>query len=198
MPVALYVDPERGPYASLLGSERCWGIGRDGRLYDGDEPAVAHPPCKSWGRFAWRKEVDKSGHSCGPRAVEQVRKCGGVIEHPAHSGLWKACGLPKPGQPPDSFGGFTIAVNQVDWGHPAPKPTWLYIVPRGGGNLVRQYIDVERARVAGTGVPTHCIVRKKSNPHSLPELPKKKRHITPPDFAVFLSAVAVLCKEDMP
>jgi len=198
MLVALYVDPERGPYQALLGSERCWGIERDGKKYSGPHPVVAHPPCKSWGRFAWRKEVDKSGHDCGPRAVEQARAFGGVIEHPAHSGLWKHCKLPKPGDGVDEFGGFTVAVNQVDWGHPAPKPTWLYVCPKGGGSLVRRYIAAEIARVEGTGTPTHCIVRKRSNPHDLKELPKRLRHVTPERFAVFLSAIAVLCQEGVP
>jgi hypothetical protein len=196
MLVALYVDPERGPYAGLLGSERCWGIERDGKQYNDDGPVVAHPPCKSWSRrFSWRKDIDRSGHDCGPRAVEQVRKAGGVIEHPAHSALWEHCKLPKPGEAPDSFGGFTIAVNQVDWGHPTVKPTWLYVCPRGPGVLVRRYIEASLKEVGGTGVPTHCIVRKKSNPHDLKELPKRLRHVTPRAFAVFLLAIATLCSE---
>jgi hypothetical protein len=62
------------------------------------------------------------------RAVEQVRHYGGILEHPAHSRLWEACALPHPGQRQDLHGGYTIEVNQVEWGHACVKPTWLYMV----------------------------------------------------------------------
>jgi hypothetical protein len=57
-----------------------------------------------------------------------VREAGGVLEHPAGSKLWAAVGLPRPGDPPDAWGGFTVEVSQVDWGHVARKRTWLYCV----------------------------------------------------------------------
>jgi hypothetical protein len=62
------------------------------------------------------------------RAVAQVREFGGVLEHPAHSQLWRVEGieLPKPGDLPDRFGGTTTEVTQVEWGHVARKRTWLY------------------------------------------------------------------------
>ena len=84
---ALYVDPVNGPYARLLGAERCWGVERDAKRYDGPGAVVAHPPCKTWGRLAWRvSDADhKAAHPCGPRAVEQVRRHGGVLEHPQGS-----------------------------------------------------------------------------------------------------------------
>ena len=186
-PVALYVDPERGPYPRILGSARCWGVERDGKSYAGDAPVVAHPPCKTWGKFAWRvAELDWAGHTCGPAAVAQVRKNGGVLEHPVGSGLWRECGLPMPGDPPDDHGGYTIQVNQCDWGHPALKPTLLYIV------------GVERDALPPMPEPrqpTHCIVRKRSNPHTLPELSKKRRHITPPAFAWWLVTIASLATQ---
>ena len=60
----------------------------------------------------------------GPLCVEWLRKCGGVLEHPAHSRLWQACNLPLPGE---SDGGlWTIAVWQSWWGFPMGiKRTWL-------------------------------------------------------------------------
>jgi hypothetical protein len=68
-------------------------------------------------------------HDCAPRAVEQVRAFGGVLEHPAESLLWAAPGLdlPRPGFG-DSFGGYTIEVDQVEFGHVARKRTWIYCV----------------------------------------------------------------------
>jgi hypothetical protein len=121
---ALYIDP-RGPYPKLLGPERCWDEKRDARTYDGPWPVVAHPPCGPWGRL---KHLSRQPRELGPIAVDQVRRFGGVLEHPAGSALWRHCGLPLPGEPPDSWGGHTIKVNQVEWGHACVKPTWVYQV----------------------------------------------------------------------
>lgn len=61
----------------------------------------------------------------------QVRAYGGVLEHPADSKLFRFCDLPRPGGPKDEWGGYTIEVNQCDWGHPTRKRTWLYCVGAG-------------------------------------------------------------------
>jgi len=121
---ALYVDP-RGPYPKMQGVE-CWDETRDARLYAGPWPVVAHPPCGPWGRL--RHLYRGTQHDCAPLALEQVRRWGGVLEHPAGSLLWDEMNLPRPGELPDQWGGRTIEVCQVDWGHPARKRTWLYLV----------------------------------------------------------------------
>lgn len=122
---ALYIDP-RGPYPKLLGPEMCWDAARDAQTYDESLPIVAHPPCGPWGRlrhFCTRQLAVHAVH-----AVHAVRVCGGVLEHPAHSKLFEAMGLPRPGELPDRFGGITIRVDQCDYGHVSRKPTWLYLV----------------------------------------------------------------------
>lgn len=123
--VALYIDP-RGPYPALLGDAYCWDEARDARRYDGTAPVVAHPPCGPWGRLRHlnRNQIAE----LAVLAVARVRANGGVLEHPANSRLWDACLLPRPGELPDQFGGYSVAVNQSDWGHCARKPTWLYLV----------------------------------------------------------------------
>lgn len=127
MIAALYIDSKRGPYAAMPGVD-AWGIERDATQYAGPWPVVAHPPCKSWGSLRHLALPNQAERDCGPRAVEQVRRWGGVLEQPAHSQLWAACGLPRPGELPDSFGGWSIEVSQCDFGHLARKRTWLYIV----------------------------------------------------------------------
>lgn len=122
---ALYIDP-RGPYPKLLGPEMCWDEQRDARTYAGPWPVVAHPPCGPWGRL--RHMCVRQDRSLALAAVDQVRQWGGVLEHPAGSTLWERMGMPACGDLPDKFGGLTIEVNQVDWGHPCKKPTWLYMV----------------------------------------------------------------------
>src|SRR5690606_12067518 len=135
---ALYIDP-RGPYPAIVNLD-CWDETRDARLYDGPHPVVAHPPCGPWSLL--RRLYRGNEHDCASRAVEQVRRWGGVLEHPAGSKLWEHCGLPRPipwdfGLKHkriraiscfDGFGGYTIEVDQVEWGHVARKRTWLYLV----------------------------------------------------------------------
>ena len=73
--------------------------------------------------------IDWNDRDCAPRAVEQVREHGGVLEHPAGSKLWAACHLPLPGNHGnDATHGYTIEIDQCSWGHVARKTTWLYLV----------------------------------------------------------------------
>ena len=188
---ALYVDTARGAYVGLPGVE-LYGFAtkdgrqldgfaptRDARAYAGPWPVVAHPPCGPWGRFRRNYKGREGDRDCGPLAVWQVRRWGGVLEHPAFSTLWREPGLrmPDPGDV-DPWGGWTLAVEQVDWGHPAPKPTWLY------------FCRAAPPPLPPPGTPTHCMVRLARNPHERPELPKRLRHLTPPAFARWLVAAA--------
>lgn len=174
---ALYVDP-RGPYPSMPGVD-CWDESRDAKLYTGPHPIVAHPPCGPWGRLRFLcKHQDAS---CAPRAVEQVRAYGGVLEHPADSLLFRRCGIPYPGEPPDAWGGPSWAVRQVSWGHCCVKPTWLYIV------------GVPASAVAGGlrtgGVATHRVTSGPRGPR-LPTATKERRRMSPPLFAEWLVSLA--------
>ncbi len=72
-----------------------------------------------------------------PAAVLQVRKWGGILEHPARSLLWEKMSLPRPepyrqatigGPERDAWGGFTVEVDQSAFGHTSHKRTWLYMV----------------------------------------------------------------------
>jgi hypothetical protein len=190
---ALYVDTARGPY-SRMESVECWGWAtrdglqldvfaptRDARNYGGDHPVIAHPPCGPWGRFWWNYKGGEGAKDCGLRAVEQVREFGGVLEHPAQSGLWKVAGIPAPGDPPDPWDGWTLLVQQCDWGHLARKSTWLYVVGVEPQNL---------PEFPPTREPTHVMVRLLSNGNDWPEIPKRLRHLTPPAFADWLVELA--------
>lgn len=127
MIAALYIDP-RGPYPRMLGTSSCWDRERDARTYAGPHPIVAHPACGPWGRLHHLYKGSEGGPELALCGVDQVREWGGVLEHPADSKLWRARRLPRPGDPPDAWGGYTIRVNQSDFGHVARKPTWLYLV----------------------------------------------------------------------
>lgn len=183
MIAALYIDP-RGPYPKIEGVDP-WDEARDARLYNGPWPVVAHPPCGPWGRL--RHLQNGGDKEQALIAVDQVRKWGGVLEHPATSKLWEAKGLPKPGEDPDSFGGYTIEVAQVEWGHVARKLTWLYIV------------GVPRALIPlppfPGRTPTHWVAGggkgRGKVPPGIKVCSAQQRRRTPPLFARFLIEIAL-------
>jgi hypothetical protein len=174
---ALYVD-QRGPYPLMAGVE-CWDATRDARNYSGPHVVVAHPPCGPWGKLS---HFSKQDPSLGPLAVEQVRVWGGVLEHPEHSRLWTACGLPKPGEFPDQYGGRSVAVDQCAYGHCTRKRTWLYVV---GGSV---------PALRTGGVPTHAVCNGRGQ--VLADGTRRLRatalqaRLTPPAFAELLVAIA--------
>ena len=90
-------------------------------------------------------------------------------------------GMPKPGEPPDAWGGYTIEVSQHWWGHPAEKRTWLYIVgvPRDQIPPLPEQVPPPPSRVEGR-VSRGVIER----------MAKSKRHLTPPAFAAWLVELA--------
>lgn len=123
--VSVLYASANGPYPDL--AEDVWTVERDASRYTGPRPVVAHPPCGPWSRL--HAFCTKDDPELAPIAVEQVRMWGGVLEHPANSRLWKHMGLPMPDTMfPDAAGGMTFRVDQGNFGHPAPKGTWLYCV----------------------------------------------------------------------
>lgn len=138
---ALYVE-SNGCYVNLSGVDP-WDKHRDARLYQGDRPVVAHPPCQRWGKmyFGQPKAVsqgtpkEKLGNDggCFAHALWAVRTFGGVLEHPWESKAWPWFGLTVPSRNggwvvADKFGGMTCCVEQGSYGHHARKPTMLYAV----------------------------------------------------------------------
>jgi hypothetical protein len=172
---ALYVDP-RGPYPKMPGVD-CWDESRDARAYQGPHPVVAHPPCGPWSRL--RSFCRRQPRDCAPIAVEQVRRWGGVLEHPQCSTLWVHCNLPLPGGFPDEFGGWAVEVEQVAYGHKAQKWTWLYVVG----------VWPSRVRFRSGGTPTHCVKSRKRGTHLL-ALSAVGRRRTPQPFADLLVELA--------
>ena len=104
-----------------------YDIDRDARNYDKDYPVIAHPPCRAWGMLSHMANPRPDEKDLAWFALEQVRKNGGVLEHPTGSRLWKEAKLPLADEFPDDFGGFTIEIDQFDFGHVAHKKTKLYI-----------------------------------------------------------------------
>lgn len=102
-----------------------YDIERDVRTFQGGMPIVGHPPCRSWSAFCRHQAKPSPGEKeLAPFVVEHLRKCGGVMEHPAHSTLWDALKLPKPGER-QRDGLWTLWVKQCWWGDVRTKNTWL-------------------------------------------------------------------------
>lgn len=174
---ALFVDA-LGPYTGMPDVD-CWTEQRNAHLYNGPHPVVAHPACGPWGRLY--KNCSKQNPEDAIHALSVVREYGGVLEHPANSKLWKRFGLPAPGSAGDSFGGHTVALNQVSYGHTALKPTWLYVV------------RAQVPKLKTGGVPTHYVagnLRRMPNGRMGLPLTKLERRLTPPDFADLLVQIA--------
>lgn len=169
---ALYVRAD-SVYKSL--GVDCWDAERDARLYCGPGPVVAHPPCRAWGRLRTFAKPRHDEKALGLRAVWAVRKFGGVLEHPASSLLFVAAGGLRPGQATDMFGGWVMPLNQQDFGHAAPKATWLYVV------------GLSPAQLPDFGL------RLGVAPGRIANMSKAQRERTPEAFARWLIDLAARC-----
>lgn len=154
--------------------EDVWTMERDARNYAGPNPVVCHPPCRGWGRLRHWAKPRPDEKALAIFAVEQVRRYGGVLEHPWGSTLWHAADLPHPGKV-DAWGGWTLLIDQGWWGHPAPKPTYLYIVGRTRDQLGDLPVQLHRA--AGRTLALSAADRER----------------TPPRLAAWLVQVAKQC-----
>ncbi len=177
--IAILFVREDSVYKLLPGCD-CYDKTRDARTYPGGLPVIAHPPCRAWGRLRHMSKPEPGEKHLATWAVGRVRHNGGVLEHPSASSLWAHQKLPSPGDPPDSYGGYTIEVEQFWFGHRAEKATWLYIV--GVPQKRLPFFLPQR------GQPTHCITRssRKDKPH----VTHREREQTPPRFAEWLCDIA--------
>ena len=166
------------PYLALPFCD-CWDARRDATTYSEGLPVIAHPPCARWGKFAsYDGHTPGDDGGLGDFAVETVRRFGGILEHPAHSGLFARHFMPQPRTGLDLWGGFTVEVNQSAYGHRALKPTWLYCVG----------VDPSYPWRLGRGAPTK----------SIPDLGKAERERTPISLAHELVLAFQTINTDLP
>lgn len=169
-----------------LGTD-CWDIERNALLWPGGNPGIFHPPCRKWSRMHGFSTAPDEEKRLGIWAVEQVQRWGGVLEHPAHSGLWAACGLPFNGGV-DESGGFITSVNLHWFGFPAEKKTFLYIV----GCRIR---DVPAHPLSFDAITKVVASSKARHKTGKKEIPKSMRDKTPVAMATWLLEIcAVVAK----
>jgi hypothetical protein len=180
---ALFVQKD-GCYANLPNVD-IWPEERDARLYAGQSPVVAHPPCQLWGSMAavnysrWGGDHNRPGNDggCFEKALHSVIQCGGVLEHPAKTTAWAKYGLTKPvgiGWKRNQSGGWVCEVWQSAYGHRANKATWLYYY---GANPP---FELRWFRTKGTHQIGFYDQRGKSA--NKPTLNKREANATPVEF----------------
>ncbi len=168
-------------YKSL--NSDCWDIKRDAANWKGGNPCIVHPPCRSWGRLRHMSNPRPGEKELALLAIHFVRSNGGVLEHPNSSTLWPQY-LPNPGQT-DSFGGYSISIDQFWFGHKAKKSTMLYIVGCSKKDLPPIPIRFDAVEyIVGHNSRTPAHRRNKI------EISKAEREITPIAFAKWLLLVA--------
>jgi len=162
-------------YKQIVGCD-VYDLARGAKTFRGGKPVIAHPPCRLFGRLSQRvaeqEEVITREILLGIWCARMVEKCGGVLEHPAYSALFRIADLPEPGS--RGRGGFTIEVPQCWWGHTSVKLTWLFF----SGNvepLPRSPFKFEPD--IGGGAGSKGSVARQSH---------RQREMTPPDFAEWL------------
>lgn len=187
MTVAVLFAMPGSVYFSLPGCD-VYDEARNALAFPGGVPVVAHPPCRTWGQLAqFATKAPPGEHDLAFFAVDAVRECGGVLEHPAASKLWPAASLPEPGGV-DMFGGFTVELSQFVFGHRAEKLTRLYVcgcsphdvppIPARVGDPLAVVSTRRRGGAAG-GAKAH--------------ISKRERLATPPAFAAWLVELARRC-----
>jgi hypothetical protein len=124
-----------------------YDIDRDARTFDGSTPIVGHPPCRAWSAYCAHQAKPAEGEKdLGLWVCEQLKACGGVLEHPEHSRLFDAAGLPKPGEAARD-GLWSAAVLQAWWGDSRRKATWLCF-----SSVPREAVDIPlRLRASDAG-----------------------------------------------
>ena len=191
---ALFVQPH-GCYSTLPFVDD-WPESRDARLYNGNLPVVAHPPCQLWGNLCavnyarWGGEHNHPGNDqgCFASALKHVRRCGGVLEHPAMSKAFSAHNITPPksmGWQSVTCGGWVCEVWQSAYGHRANKATWLYCYGKNAPE------ELNWARITGTyqiGYPD-----KRGKAKNKPTLSKHEANATPVNFRDALIRLALNC-----
>lgn len=195
MTVAVLFAREDSCYKALPDVD-VWDAERDARLWPGGCPVVAHPPCRAWGQLRKLANPRPDEKQLAIYAVAQVRKFGGVLEHPKNSTLWPVAGLPAPGGERDAWGGWTLPIFQHSWGHRAEKATLLYIVGCAPADVPAMPLALGEARyICGSSGRRRDGSRLHKGDHGWrPEIGKEEREHTPPELAKWLVELAARCK----
>jgi hypothetical protein len=196
MTIAVLFARKNSIYKTFEGCD-VYDIDRDALTWPGGAPVVAHPPCRAWGTLRHMAKPVAGEKELAIWAIEQVRRWGGVLEHPKRSLLWPHMNLPT-GQRRDAFGGFSMLVNQSWWGHRAEKATLLYICGVEPRDIPDFHIPMKRVdfTISNSGrLKDGTRRRGTSSATCLNEVTKREREATPEPFARWLVELAGRCQK---
>ena len=162
-----------------------YDIDRDARAFCRKVPVLAHPPCRAWGQLSHMANPREGEKQLAYFALAQVRLNGGVLEHPASSRFFKEANLPT-GMFTDDFGGFTMEIDQFDFGHVAHKATKLYICGIDKSMLpalpAKNYSSTDRSICGNVKGTKRCT--------------QYQREYTPPQLINYLKKICERIKND--
>lgn len=187
-PVAILFARTDSVYKTMPGCD-VWDIERDARKWPGGAPVVAHPPCRAWGSLRRLAKPRPGERHLATWSLRQIRRWGGVLEHPRMSRLWPRCGLPGPGAGFDKHGGFTIGIHQHWFGHRAEKATLLYVV----GCSPRDVPSMPIVLGTAPNVVTNRNGLRAGDFGYRSEISRAEREHTPPQLAEWLVELARRC-----
>lgn len=167
--ISVLFTREKSAY-DILGLDT-WPESRNALNFKGTNPVICHPPCRAWGKLKRFSKHGPGEKDLARFAVKVVRANGGVLEHPVGSTLFVDQRLPLVDGLPDEYGGFTVSVDQCDFGHRARKQTLLYCV------------GVDRDLAYARPPP-------RSPVHPVEHMGRPERERTPLLFAEYLVALA--------
>lgn len=166
-------------------------IDRDALNYQPGKAVVAHPPCRAWGQLSHFSNPRLGEKWLAVWSILQIRRNGGVLEHPRSSRLWKVMRLPM-GNEIDEYGGYTLSVNQSWWGHKAQKSTLLYVC----GCPRKELPDMPISYDCVTQTVSSVVRKKRKDYPYKKRITKKEREATPVALAQWLINVAEKCNKN--
>lgn len=160
-----------------------YDIDRDALTWSAGCPVVAHPPCRAWASLRHCAKPASGEKELAFFAIEAVRTNGGVLEHPWLTTLWEVAALPPVGAV-DTYGGWTLPIDQNWFGHRARKRTRLYIVGLPPNDLPSMPMRL------GEASHTVGLWSGRNRSTCRPSISKREYESTPPEFARWLVELA--------
>lgn len=145
-----------------------YDINRNALNYLDNKPAIYHPPCRLFSRLSYFSTAPLCEKLLAYFSVLSVRQCGGILEHPLGSSLFKSFDFDLSGEV-DVYGGFLRKVYLSWFGYQARKPTLLYFVGLSPGQLPAFPISFDAIEyVLDSSIATALKVVKRSDRSKTP------------------------------